>query len=192
MKNDIKDIYAEMLEHMHTGTSIPDDVMYMLFIISIGFTEGLEFSEMLTEHAREFCIGISHLWSSKSYASKNYDPAFIFQLGELHGCARMLDKHFSDIATQKHLDEDSKKYLAKLDFFNEIFEHPGIKRSELADKLNMTQYAIDQFDAEIKSRSYLIVRIGAYEKYYYLTNTGVRLLNAMKWEDKQKEEEKND
>ena len=185
----IKDSHiSEIMKYLHNGVVIPEDMMYSFYLKTIAIMQGKIGKPSVSERAKDFCLYMSRLWSSKSYSKIDCDPIFIFQLGELHTCARILEDYFAkieeenDIEINSKIETDSKRFFTKLSFFEIVMENPGIKHSVLSDEIGISKSSLSQFVAKIKEYGYYSERIAGREKYYYLTDIGVKLLERMRQE----------
>ena len=158
-------------------TIIPDDVMYVFYSKTLKVVQDKAYGAV-TDHAKDFCLYMSNLWSSKKYLEAS-SPVFIFQLGELHTCARMLDDLFAERENEYDIEVNSKWLFSKRLFFKLISENPGIKHTDLAIMMGISKSSLSQFVSKVYGLGYHYERNAGREKYYYLTKLGQKLLSRM-------------
>lgn len=188
----LKDSYIDkMMDYLQNDSLIPEDFMHLFYFkIMKAFTE--KAYDSISDHAKIFCLYMSHVWSSQIFMESTSNPALIFQLGELHTCAKVLDDFFSEKEKENNIEENSIRFFNRKRFFEYIANNPGIKHSDLASKMDISLSNLSQFVSKIKGYKYHIERVCGREKYYYLTKTGIALLKRMEEMEKEKEdEEKN-
>lgn len=165
---------------------IPDDLLDVFCESTFEIVQNRSYNA-ITPKTRELCLLLSHLWSSQIYANMSDNPILIFQIGELHACSSMLDKLYSEKKADDNISINSIRYKDKISFFRTIKDNPGIRQIDLSKITNISKSSISQFAAKIKSYGYHYERISGREKYYYLTATGLLLLERMEMNIKKKD-----
>ena len=185
----LKDKYIDIiLKYLQSNEIIPDNIMYLFYSKTMIVVQEKAY-DALTEHAKDFCLYMSNLRNSHMYLDLN-KPAFVFQLGELNTCARMLDNLFEEKETEHRIVINSKLLFNKFLFFKFISENPGIKHTALAKEMGTSKSNLSQFVSRIQGYCYHYERKAGREKYYYLTKTGSQLLEQMKQNQHKIEQEK--
>ncbi len=184
----LKDEYVNVIMyHLQNNDTIPDDIVYLFYSKTLEVVQAKAYYAV-TRHAKDFCLYMSNLWRSHTYLN-DCSPTLVFQLGELHTCARMLDNLFEEQEKEHQFDLTSKWLSNKSLFFQLIDENPGIKQSALAKEMSVSKSSLSQFTARIRGYGLYYERTMGREKYYFLTSTGTQLLKQMKQEQQKKAQE---
>ena len=117
-------------------------------------------------------------WRSGKYMQES-DVTFVYQIGQLVACTRMIDGVLDYKIEQEQFDSMCNHWEIYLPFYFHVANTPGIRHKELADQLEQSPSALTQFYNKHKLYQYCSkVSVGR-EKYYRLTPKGKILLDQL-------------
>ena len=180
-KSTIYNLSDNILKRIEDGREIRDEQILLFLEWALDVVEKKEFQNMPRSY---------FLLKEKIYKYRMYDTVEeltakqAFSYGNLWSSIRLIE-----IAEKRKKEEISiavlvKKYIKNIEVFHIIKNNPGIKHKDLAEKCGKTVSELSQFFNQIAEENFFsFIRLGR-EKYYYLEDKGVCLLEQMEEQSK--------
>lgn len=175
--NSVDSLCIRILNKLKQQREIREEQISLFLKLSLKIIDSTEELEL----PRSFYLlkeNVYKCWLYEEIGELDANQAFVY--GNLWGALKLIDFAKKSRENRKVLDSLACQYEKNSYVFQIMNDNPGIKHKDLAELSNKTPSELSQFLSKIKEEQlFYDVRLGR-EKYYYLEERGISLLNKMK------------
>lgn len=186
--NSVDSLCIRILSKLKEQEEVRDEQISLFLKLSLKIIESSEVPEL----PRSFFLlkeNVYKCWIYEKVDELDSNQAFIY--GNLWGALKLIEVAEKNRENRKTMETLARKYESSRSVFQNMRDKPGIKHKELAERCKKTPSGLSQFLSSVKEEQlFYDIRLGR-EKYYYLEERGLILLDKIESQLKNKQRKLN-